>query len=230
MKAHMNKKGFTLIEMLIVITIIAILAAILFPVFARAREKARQASCQSNLKQIGLAMAMYEQDYDEQLPYSWLDTNGTVGYQPSDTQWVDMIMPYIKNQQLNVCPSINSADQPISGKYSYGLNLAFYYDIQIGYIQFNNPEGKCYSEIADPSGAILVCEVRTGYIARPVIVRGNYSAIYQLSDYSQRHSGGMNAVFCDGHVKWYPISFLCQRLTPYGGNTPGNAIWSIEAD
>jgi prepilin-type N-terminal cleavage/methylation domain-containing protein/prepilin-type processing-associated H-X9-DG protein len=94
------RKGFTLIELLVVIAIIAILAAILFPVFARAREKARQASCQSNVKQITLGMQMYAQDYDETLPYS------IMGTMPAPLWSVfEAVEPYLKNQQILLCPS-----------------------------------------------------------------------------------------------------------------------------
>jgi prepilin-type N-terminal cleavage/methylation domain-containing protein len=90
-------KGFTLIELLVVIAIIAILAAILFPVFAQAREKARQASCLSNLKQLGLAHLMYAQDYDETLASSWC-----FGF-PGEFSWA--VQPYMKNLQILFCPS-----------------------------------------------------------------------------------------------------------------------------
>jgi prepilin-type N-terminal cleavage/methylation domain-containing protein/prepilin-type processing-associated H-X9-DG protein len=96
--------GFTLIELLIVIAIIAILAAILFPVFARARENARRASCQSNLKQMGLGVMQYLQDCDEKYPQAYWylnDTNGSGGY----VHWSRMIQPYVKSDQLFVCPS-----------------------------------------------------------------------------------------------------------------------------
>ena len=102
----LNRKGFTLIELLVVIAIIAILAAILFPVFARARENARRASCQSNLKQIGLGLIQYSQDYDELMPNAWFgpngygDSNNTTVY-----KWMDAIQPYIKSTQLFTCPS-----------------------------------------------------------------------------------------------------------------------------
>ena len=93
----MSRRGFTLIELLVVIAIIAILAAILFPVFARAREKARQTSCLSNLKQIGLAVMMYAQDYDECYPEPYTPfTNWPL--------WQDTIQPYMKNTQLLICP------------------------------------------------------------------------------------------------------------------------------
>src|SRR5438477_7330847 len=95
-----KRSGFTLIELLVVIAIIAILAAILFPVFARARAKARQAACISNAKQIELAWHMYTQDYDEQLmPFS--DTGVSGGYA---FPWTLLIQPYTKNLQILVCP------------------------------------------------------------------------------------------------------------------------------
>jgi prepilin-type processing-associated H-X9-DG protein len=93
-----------LIELLVVIAIIAILAAILFPVFARAREKARQATCQSNLKQLSLAALMYAQDYDETLPGHSMHPTSSEGY----PMWYDLFEPYIKNQQMRKCPSDKS--------------------------------------------------------------------------------------------------------------------------
>ena len=96
--------AFTLIELLVVIAIIAILAAILFPVFARARENARRASCSSNLKQIGLGLLQYSQDYDEIFPLAY-----TLGDQASNaganTKWMDVVQPYVKSTQLFTCPS-----------------------------------------------------------------------------------------------------------------------------
>src|ERR687891_88477 len=102
-----QQRAFTLIELLVVIAIIAILAAILFPVFARARESARSASCRSNLKQIGLAAAMYKQDYDETMPFQ---VNGSAWtFHPTDpanqTYWGWFYLPYSKNQQIWACPS-----------------------------------------------------------------------------------------------------------------------------
>ena len=100
-------RGFTLIELLVVIAIIALLAAILFPVFAMAREKARAATCQSNLKQIGLGMLQYMQDFDDTYVCSYYgvqgnneNTDGVTNY-----KWMDAVYPYIKNQQIFTCPS-----------------------------------------------------------------------------------------------------------------------------
>ncbi|BDI29945.1 hypothetical protein CCAX7_19960 [Capsulimonas corticalis] len=106
------KLGFTLIELLVVIAIIAILAAILFPVFAKAREKARQISCLSNEKQLGLGLLQYSQDNDEVLGQAW---HGNGGYQASDPtpgnvkyKWMDAIYPYVKSTQVFHCPDFNN--------------------------------------------------------------------------------------------------------------------------
>jgi len=97
----MKRHGFTLIELLVVIAIIAILAAILFPVFARAREQARKTSCLSNTKQIALAFNMYQTDHDSAYP-SVYDDN--LGYTKGRIIWADKIYPYVKNRQIFVCP------------------------------------------------------------------------------------------------------------------------------
>lgn len=100
------KRGFTLIELLVVIAIIAILAAILFPVFARARDAARKASCQSNLKQIGLGYSMYAQDYDEITPPNFWDGSGTPPTPIHQRTMAHMIYPYTKNTQIFRCPNV----------------------------------------------------------------------------------------------------------------------------
>src|SRR5690349_5665606 len=103
-----NRGGFTLIELLVVIAIIAILAAILFPVFAQAREKARQASSGSNVRQLGLAIRMYIQDNDERFPFG--------GWQPAPplgatNDWQNSVAPYIKNKGIYYCPSSGDMDE-----------------------------------------------------------------------------------------------------------------------
>ncbi|HEX8552334.1 MAG TPA: DUF1559 domain-containing protein [Abditibacteriaceae bacterium] len=109
-----NKAGFTLIELLVVIAIIAILASILFPVFARARENARRSSCQSNLKQIGLGFAQYGQDYDEKLPAGRVGNNGA--------GWAGQLQPYVKSEQIFSCPS---DDNPSSNYVAPGALLSY---------------------------------------------------------------------------------------------------------
>jgi prepilin-type N-terminal cleavage/methylation domain-containing protein/prepilin-type processing-associated H-X9-DG protein len=104
-------KGFTLIELLVVIAIIAILAAILFPVFAKVREKARQTSCLSNMKQMGLAFTQYSQDYDEKYP------NGINWYDPGGNGWAGEVYPYVKSTQVFLCP-----DDSSQGHSSYAYN------------------------------------------------------------------------------------------------------------
>lgn len=132
--------GFTLIELLIVIAVIAILAAILFPVFARARENARRTGCASNLKQQGLAIMQYAQDYDEVMVPAWLDGttgagngwNGTnSGWGNDNFKWMDLLQPYVKSTQIFNCPSVSAKTIPIyiqavSAQYGhYAANLGY---------------------------------------------------------------------------------------------------------
>ena len=123
--AQQGTSGFTLIELLVVIAIIAILAAILFPVFARARENARRSSCQSNLKQMGLGVLQYIQDYDEILPGSLQDVPGSAppqgGYLVGGTYWTwfQLIYPYTKSTQVAICPSSSAPNAtPHRGNYA----------------------------------------------------------------------------------------------------------------
>jgi prepilin-type N-terminal cleavage/methylation domain-containing protein len=117
---HRNRRAFTLIELLVVIAIIAILAAILFPVFARARENARRTSCLSNLKQLGLSIMQYTQDYDEKLP-------GSRKYFPTSpnayTTWVTLLQPYARSTQLYTCPNGVPYSDPAYPSYGYNYNL-----------------------------------------------------------------------------------------------------------
>lgn len=138
-KFRTQKSGFTLIELLVVISIIALLAAILFPVFSRARENARRSSCQSNLKQLGLGILQYAQDFDEIMVPGWLDgtcgnttttgevaTNGGVGAGKCDEnlKWMDMIYPYVKSEGVYNCPSARSSYPQY--KYANGSNYGHY--------------------------------------------------------------------------------------------------------
>src|ERR1051325_2644995 len=130
------RQGFTLIELLVVIAIIALLAAILFPVFSRARENARKSSCLNNCKQIGIGIAQYTQDYDEILPRQWNCANGNSvgGGACPNTRWMDTVYPYVKSTQVFTCPShtTNQAYVPGASRTSnaqvgsYGWNVAYW--------------------------------------------------------------------------------------------------------
>ena len=227
----MSRRGFTLIELLVVIAIIAILAAILFPVFAKAREKARQASCLSNLKQIGLGLMMYAQDFDERLPatYQWM----VWGNNWPLYSWRGAMYPYVKNSQLFVCPSDSSPGNDPSpnslGPVSYAANdrvmLAArgLVDNAIGPI--TEPANTlmvfdawgasrwCAYWNSEPSGNNWGCEARpTGL----VVPKG--SAPPTMDDLS-RHNGGFNAAMCDGHAKWFKAGTADWDYTRYWAKT-----------
>jgi prepilin-type N-terminal cleavage/methylation domain-containing protein len=121
-----SRYGFTLIELLIVIAIIAILAAILFPVFAAAREKARQTACLSNLKQVGLAALMYAQDNDETIPLT--ERGGDVD-DAHEYYWGDMLFPYTGNWQMLQCPSANQRIVFKTGVTTYSQQWSYNYGI-----------------------------------------------------------------------------------------------------
>ncbi|MCW3058210.1 MAG: prepilin-type N-terminal cleavage/methylation domain [Capsulimonas sp.] len=160
------QSGFTLIELLVVIAIIAILAAILFPVFAQAREKARQTSCASNLKQIALAMIQYKQDNDEGAPQGSVN-DGWFMSDAGNYKWMDAIYPYVKSEGVFNCP-----DDSVDPKYkyettdhygSYSMNMTNYYHIYCvgnGGIDAEPPASQYYqvtrdAQIQDPSGTVF---------------------------------------------------------------------------
>ena len=223
-----KRKGFTLIELLVVIAIIAILAAILFPVFAQAREKARQISCASNMKQIGTAVMMYAQDYDETLvPYNsgFLQTPITyIAY------WDALLLPYVKNgdptraAQVGSnafggvwrCPSSKNATQYRSIGYSQML-LHGPYPTPNRYRALNSaeldaPASTIFAGDSGSQGRLgLVWAGQSsssrgagpGGIPNPGIgATSSTSPGNNGWEWPDIHSGGANYVFCDGHVKW----------------------------
>ena len=179
------RRGFTLIELLVVIAIIAILAAILFPVFARAREKARQSSCTSNVKQIALGVLMYVQDYDERFPPERNGVDGPTWYRTGNIVYTTygnyqpLIFPYVKNYQVFMCPSSERSDDAERFAYDYAMNSS---------LSTGTPPVKL-GQIEYPSQTLMIGD-------------STYEWIDRAARISARHNGGAVLGFCDGHAKW----------------------------
>ena len=195
------RRGFTLIELLVVIAIIAILAAILFPVFARAREKARQNACLSNMKQIGLACLQYAQDFDEKMVFG-------SGYQGDSQNWQVKVAPYIKNTQIFGCPSRGDAPFTYGGPGQFGTFTLYY-----GYgLMWRN--GSALATITSPAQTALtndgVHPAVDGYRGcAPKICRGYNPCMTRMpTEDDFYHNGGDNVVFWDGHAKWLKCTAL----------------------
>ncbi len=232
-----TRNGFTLIELLVVIAIIALLAAILFPVFAQAREKARQTACVSNLKQIGLAVRMYVQDYDETFPIFHAYNSAVPPGQPGHKGVEAELEPYAKSRDLFRCPDDNGgpvsrADIPGSESYrdAYGSSYRFM--------------AACFSVVHGPDGSYQNnAPIDTGYPEKTVtdadfqfpaetrVMRdemfsffdaksdpGGTKYAYTPDYYEAWHTNGGGMVFADGHAKFYVSegAFQRTRATPDG--------------
>ncbi|MEN6545935.1 MAG: DUF1559 domain-containing protein [Armatimonadia bacterium] len=220
------KRGFTLIELLVVIAIIAILAAILFPVFAKAREKARQTSCLNNCKQLGTAIVQYCQDYDERMPKCYTAENGAGSavrwFWRSDT-YPGSLFPYIKNKQVFVCPSDNPGH--------YGCNPTV---MPAG----GNPSPSL-GMIAKPAETLVIADATAGggdpltgkggtwqggselrpNTAAYITTYGPGTACNGRSLWAPRHNEMANVTFCDGHSK----AMKCEQTL----QNPADTMWDL---
>lgn len=216
-RASRTMPGFTLIELLVVIAIIALLAAILFPVFAQAREKARQISCLSNEKQIGMAMMMYEQDYDEEFPASNYFSGITLTTNGNQINTMMLVVPYLKANHVWACPSNPYNDKAMNygttqdAFCSYALNMQVFDATYYG-----APHTSSF--IDKPSNKIMLGESVAYAFGSAPPPAGNGAgstslgwSYWNTNDQSGfpteafcHRSGIMNVVYCDGHAKAVP--------------------------
>ncbi|RYG71697.1 DUF1559 domain-containing protein [bacterium] len=243
------KFGFTLIELLVVIAIIAILAAILFPVFGRARENARRSSCMSNLKQLGLGTMQYTQDYDEYLPDATYGPASAI----TDPKWMDVIFPYVKSEQIFTCPSDSgknsiyksnrvgfTADPGNNPFGSYALNNYYYASNE----PFP-PRGSVISRIPLPAETIWLADVNgqdnnPTFIWQPNNSNPTISTLSGIKYLQNRNGGGLinfgvaerhlemtTVLFCDGHVKALKVDALTQRGQQLTANFPAGGAYRL---
>jgi prepilin-type N-terminal cleavage/methylation domain-containing protein/prepilin-type processing-associated H-X9-DG protein len=209
MKAPHCTRAFTLIELLVVIAIIAILAAILFPVFAQARDKARQSSCLGNVKQVGLALQMYAQDYDETLPFGAYEVPdfNKPGAPPN---FLGSIAPYTRNTGIFVCPSsVNASQVGYPAKVNDPTPLS-----NTNYMGNQVVLGRPISVVPNPADIVYLQEnnLRWNQAWLQPALTNPKTGIYQWwhwelgiekkEQFSNLHSGGGNLLFVDGHAKY----------------------------
>jgi prepilin-type N-terminal cleavage/methylation domain-containing protein/prepilin-type processing-associated H-X9-DG protein len=234
-------KGFTLIELLVVIAIIGLLAAILFPVFARVRESARRTSCLSNCKQIGLGFVQYSADYDERLPpYTGNDQIDRGNYAGLASEgWCVLLQPYVKSDQVFQCPSdIYRPKATGEGYTDYAYNSLVSVTaavVTVGGVQMQLCKTIKLSEMPYPTSTLLTMDGPTtnanlaygsafmylsdqNFLVESLpdpITNSNYK-IYH--DAARRHLDGANYSFADGHAKWYLPEQIKPQATPNGAN------------
>jgi prepilin-type N-terminal cleavage/methylation domain-containing protein/prepilin-type processing-associated H-X9-DG protein len=217
----MKKTAFTLIELLVVIAIIAILAAILFPVFAQAREKARQTSCLSNVRQYATAQLMYVQDYDEVFPFSAVLNTQT--FCVGTFQWA--VAPYVKNDQLTLCPSERDAmnvqllvgapcpsTPPMN---SYTVNPALFTN---GF--FPGAQPIALAAVNRPADTVMTYDGNVTPGAAPGL---------QVQLVQARHNGTFSASYVDGHAKALPATLQPGTVPQFTVMGPGKALkqWRV---
>jgi len=212
------RRGFTLIELLVVIAIIAILASILFPVFARAREKARQTSCLSNVKQMTTAAMEYAQDYDEGLPICmpYFILPSVPGDPGQQYYWFDVISPYVKNSQIFRCPSLKKNGDTGTSKTTFGVDLsAIGYGWNIGTTSGAGQDGLGFFT------PCRWCSLGDAPLPAETVVLGDvanhrWDSVFFFdpqpkASFSLVHNQGANYSFLDGHAKWYSAGTLAGK-------------------
>jgi prepilin-type processing-associated H-X9-DG protein/prepilin-type N-terminal cleavage/methylation domain-containing protein len=215
----LTRQGFTLVEILVVIGVIVLLATFLFSVYGRVRESGNRAACSSNLGQIGLALRLYATDTGK-YPRSWFGSSNDV---PSDAttnyKWMDALYPYLKNEQLFVCPT-DWANAPYSYRNgtnygSYGMNCAYYAPGD----KRTAPYGVRPSRIRDMAGTVQILDTHNPNGTDNWFVEWEFEppplddagTPRRLATVEERHGRTANALFCDGHVKAVSLDFLNQK-------------------
>jgi prepilin-type N-terminal cleavage/methylation domain-containing protein/prepilin-type processing-associated H-X9-DG protein len=218
------RRGFTLVELLVVIGILAVLVALLLPALSAARRKAQGAACQSNLRQLGLAIALYTQDHDGVMPMAW-----TFDAPPLPYTWRVAVSRYVQNPQLFVCPGAPSLDM-FDGQMPDTTKLAGYAMNMVHWQPGSpNPPGTWWaheSQVALPAETVHLVDGDGNYEFNSPgsvgVTGSNEHGFVRQDPAGERHSRGSNYLYCDGHVKYHrPGQLHCEG---------SRCDWSIEAE
>ena len=217
------KRAFTFLEVLLVLFVVGVLAALLFPVFSRARENSRRSSCQSNLKQIGLGFLQYVRDYDETFPLAYTDNDASGAYNANfDKGWADNVQPYIKSTQVFQCPGEPSAYAPPLRATDYWYSAPISQEETIASLRKPAQTVMCGDGVAMPA-AFMATHGALAYDGDAPSLKYN-GDVWDTTEQTvgqggRRHLDGMNFLFCDGHVKWLHPETVGAAPVSAGGPT-----------
>jgi prepilin-type N-terminal cleavage/methylation domain-containing protein/prepilin-type processing-associated H-X9-DG protein len=231
--------AFTIIELLVCVAIVAVLAALLFPVFAQAREAARKVSCTSNLRQLGIAHTLYAQDYDQTLAPTFTGTNGGTRLDGKSVRWMTLVFPYVRNRAVYSCPNSRLKYEPPSPKKpvsfddgAYGINAAYAHARSNKTGQsLRYPTGLPLAAIPLPTETVALTDGggysefvwgdTTGSTSPRLFLHSKPPLLgsEHLTNNGQRltfaingrHNGGAVFAFCDGHSKWLPLTQVARK-------------------
>jgi len=202
----MRARAFTLVELLVVIAVIAVLAALLLPVFAGAREKGRQTACASNQRSLGLAILLYCQDHDERLPLAAYATGGF-----DFATWHNLVEPYVRSRETVFCPSSTVSRTDAGGRPTahFGYNARHLTDVALDFSNYATHSAVSLAQVANPPETVLTADARASLLGSwcgddgKFLLPPSEANSHCWGRPADVHHGGANVLWLDGHLRWH---------------------------